>query len=799
MHRIKSSNLIFVGFITLVPFVLFWQWLIKGRVLYWGTLLLQFWPWHQLVKTSLLHGQWPLWNPLLGNGTPLLANLQSAVFYPPNLLYLIVPVEHGLTLSILLHLVLAGLLMYVYTRHLGFLPFAATVSALAYMLSGYIIGRNQFVSMVNAAAWFPLLLFLSDKLINRRKPIYIAGLAIAFANQLLAGHAQLWFYGLWLVGAYLIFRSYQQTSQHLTKLSFFDILRPIFKNIGLLALSVCLSLFIAAIQILPTAEFVVQSARSSGAERAFALTYSYWPWRFITLLMPDFFGHPAQGTYWGYANYWEDHAYIGVLPLILALVAIWHYLKERFWKNHQTISKDNTSPQLPQPLQIIPFFALLIPVSLLLALGQNTPIYLWVYDTIPGFSFFQAPARLLIWYTVAVAVLAGVGAQHFQSTPENRPNWRRLLAACIALTAVGFLGTSALTGRALAFLNATQSAGILLIISIILLLIRPEKAEREPLWQGVVILFIGIDLLLAAWPLLPMHSSAIYTKPITSAQAIKNQSNHHRFFVDDQFAYATIFYQYFQFKSFGPPDIEHNLDLKETLAPNFGVYANLPSVNNNDPLRVGHWERLVNELKQADKRQQSRLLSLMGAGYLINTVVDEPLPTIYTTDYFSIQAVPDVLPRAYFVSQPYIAQSNQQVIDRLRNPNFDPHQEVVIIQDEANKLINTSTSSVDFIPVSVQNSEAGQVQLTVSAPTPGFVVLTDTYYFGWQAEVNGQPAKILLANLAFRAVAIEAGQHTIDFYYRPLSFTFGLWTSIITCLIITGWLCVRISFRFHKK
>ena len=138
--------------IIILPLALFWRWLVLGEVLYWGTLLFQFWPWRQLVKMQILSGEWPLWNPLLGNGTPLLANLQSALFYPPNLLYLLLPVEQGLTLSVVLHLMLAGIFMYAYARQLELSPFAALLAALTFMFSGYLVGRTQFVSMINTAA-----------------------------------------------------------------------------------------------------------------------------------------------------------------------------------------------------------------------------------------------------------------------------------------------------------------------------------------------------------------------------------------------------------------------------------------------------------------------------------------------------------------------------------------------------------------------------------------------------------------------------------------------------------------------
>ncbi len=788
MNHLKSTKLLFISLIIMLPLILFWRWVLKGEVLYWGTLSFQFWPWHQLVKSSLLNGDWPLWNPLLGYGTPLLANLQSAVFYPFNLIYLFMPVEHALTLSVIIHLLLAGLFMYGYARQLGLLPFAASVSAISYMFSGYFVGRTQFISMINTLAWFPLLLLLSDKLVKQPGSKYMVGLALILAIQLLAGHAQLWFYGLWLVGAYLIFRGWQQTKEMVSSSSLSLRLRSLLKIITLLALAITLALLLTAVQILPTAEFVRQSARSGGTEQTFALTYSFWPWRLITLLAPNFFGHPAQDNYWGYANFWEDHAYIGVLPFILALLSIWQSLKAKFWRPALQYSKIQE--------EVVPFFAVLMPISLLLAMGWNTPIYVWVFNTVPGFSFFQAPARLLVWYTIAMTVLAGIGVHHFEVTAKNRPHWRRLLAACIALTATGFLGVFVLGGRSLTFLSAAQYTGILLVLAISLLLMRPEKQNsilsKEKMWQGGVVLFISVDLLLAAWPLVPTLPDTIYRQPVTSAAFLKTQGGDRRFLVDDGFAYNTIFNQYFRFKTYGPIEVDYILALRETLVPNFGVYAQLPAANNNDPLQVGRWKKLINLLDQADIKQQARLLSLMHVDYFINTSGEdnEAWPVMYESPDFSIKRVPDVLPRAYFVSQVYIATDETEVMARLTSPDFDPRQEVVIIGDKGLASVE-GTINNRFLAVQVNEVGPKQLQLKVNAPHAGFVVLTDTFYPGWQATVDNQHAQILAANLAFRAVRVEAGQHRLKFSYQPLSFQFGLGISLMTVLVLISWAVVK--------
>ncbi len=810
-HRRSTS--FFLVLIILLPCLLFWRWFFKGEVLFWGTLLLQFWPWHHLAAQGILAGEWPLWNPLLGNGAPLLANLQTAVFYPFNLLYLFLPVEHGLTLSVVLHLILAGLFMYLYTRRIGLLPFAATLAGLTYMLSGYIVGRTQFIPMVHAAAWYPLLLLLSENLATRRRALDVLWLGMILAIQLLAGHAQLWFYGLWLIGPYIWFRTQPAKSRPAPinpgetparRRNRLERLKPKIQNVALLGLAVSLAVLLSMVQLLPTAEFTTQSPRHSGAEHIFALTYSFWPWRLLTLLMPNFFGHPAEGNYWGYANYWEDHAYLGVLPFLLALLAVWDYVMGQVWgRGTSPLSGNTGTPHSDsisslkgktEPWRVVPFFAALVPISLVLAMGWNTPVYLWVFDFIPGFGFFQAPARLLIWYTVAMAVLAGLGVQYFKLTPPGRRGWQRLVVVALGLTLAGLAGSLVMAGRSRTFLLATTMLGLWLAASALLLLKQPRPGSilsiistskrifrTERLWQWIVLIFVAFDLLWAGWPLNPMLPADIYTRPAASADFLKTQPGNSRFFVDEEFDYAAKFDRYFRFSAFGPAEISYWQGLRETLIPNLGVYAGLASSNNYDPLVVGRWQRLVELLPEADEKLRARLLALLNVGYLIGSPAQSAWPTVYSNEAMAIRPVPETLPRAYFVPQAYPAKDETEVIARLTSPDFDYHREVIIMEQGFNLAAKTQAEVQETIGVvTVAEPTPNQVRLAVTAPSAGFVVLTDTFYPGWAVTVDGQPAHIWPANLAFRAVAVEAGTHEIVFSYRPRSFVIGLWVSLIT-------------------
>jgi hypothetical protein len=257
--------------------------------------------------------------------------------------------------------------------------------------------------------------------------------------------------------------------------------------------------------------------------------------------------------------------------------------------------------------------------------------------------------------------------------------------------------------------------------------------------------------------------------------------------VDEQFDYETKFEHYFRFSAFGPSEMAYWQGLKETLISNLGVYAALASANNFDPLVVGRWQQLINLLEDADETERVRLLALMNVGYYIDNPTRSVGPKLHKNGVMTIEQVPEPLPRAYFVPQAYQAKNEAEVIARLTSPEFDYRQEVIIM--EANLKIEakaeTETQETPGI-VTVAEQGTNQVALTVTAPTSGFVVLTDTFYPGWQATVDGQPARIWPANLAFRAVAVETGAHEIVFSYRPRSFTIGLWISAATLVAIVA-------------
>jgi hypothetical protein len=550
---------------------------------------------------------------------------------------------------------------------------------------------------------------------------------------------------------------------------------------GSLVLAVLGGIALAAIQLLPTAEFAAHSQRAGTlTDPEFAYGLSFWPWRLITLLAPNFFGNPALGGYWGRGTYWEETAYVGILPLLLATLAI-----VRWWQKQRRATSH--SERLP----LVPFWGLLALVSLVLALGEFTPIYRFVFEYVPGFGYFQAPARLMIGYALGIAMLAGTGADTLRIGYRARTVLRIVLVAALGL------GLAALGARLLSanippsFGNSTARLGLTLVLAagLLLLLGRQLRGRR---WQATAVALIVADLLVFGWPLAPGTDPEIYHRPVASASFLAYQPPG-RIYV--AYPYARKMYDtYVSLQAYGPADPDYLQGLRESQIPNLGAVQGLYGVENYDPLTVGlyHdlWDRLEGERDQPpDLREILPILNLFGARYVINdTVPDQtPLTPIYDAGPYILRN-DAALPEAYFVSTARIVEDVETRLEILADPDLDSRSEVLLSKAPSAATLNpTGTTQPSPEPlISLDREGPAKVRIHVDTEQPGYLVLADTYYPGWRAKIDGKETEIFPANHAFRAVAIEAGVHTVVFHYAPPSFQIGAWVTLTSVLILAG-------------
>lgn len=182
----------------------------------------------------------------------------------------------------------------------------------------------------------------------------------------------------------------------------------------------------------------------------------------------------------------------------------------------------------------------------------------------------------------------------------------------------------------------------------------------------------------------------------------------------------------------------------------------------------------------------SRYLDLLNVKYVLTTAtLAEPgLRLVYDGEVRIYERV-TALPRAFLVSRARLV-SDGAALAALREPAFDPRREVVLeapgqIQGQARDQLQLATQGATGSEgeARIERYEPSKVSIVTRSDEPAYLVLADSYFPGWRAEVDGQPTVLYRANHNFRAVQVPAGEHVVAFKYSPDSFMLGLFVSFV--------------------
>lgn len=733
------------------PLLLFIWVLISGRAFFWGTPALQFIPWRELAWRELMAGELPLWNALNGMGAPLLANYQLAFWYPPGWLNFLfewiggtVWMAWSMTLSLVLHLAWAGygtarLLRYLHVGELG-----QVIAGLAFSLCGYLISRAGFSSIIWTAAWMPWVILGLVSLANPdEKKVFRSSFFLPAAFMLLAGHAQTATYIFVLGGVWGLLEALREKK-----------FKGVIRFIGLVVINGCLAIGLAAVQLIPTAEYLIHSQRATAVSFDYAMNYSFWPWHFLNLLSPEFFGNPGLGDYWGFGAYWEDAVYCGLVPLLLAISTIRYFRKK------------DTEEKIGQCLRpVVLFLWGVIFVTVLLALGENLPIFPWLYRNIPGFDMFQAPARMMIWVVFSIALLAGIGMDGWER--PQKTGLVRLKRSTAIFVAV-ILGTVCvwvvLPNIDASFIRAGIWIGIVGSAACLIALQQPMEAGtiRHDRWQWFALSLVCLDLIAAGFFLNPTVPMSFYYG--NTEVGVREG----RIWLSSADEYALKFDRFLRFDSFIA--LEDWENMIEVLLPNSNIYSGQSMVNNFDPMIPGNYTVWIDWVNQLAENDNNRALDLMDVSIVIN--VDEVTQQVEFIEHST---------GSYFwtatCAQAVDSQAN--ALQSLESRLQDDVLPFIIVGED---ITHTGTCEINPLPTS--NIEINQqanslTSMTVNMTSAGWLMVSDTMYPGWTATIDGSGAQIHSAYGIFKSVWVEAGRHEIEFRYQPISFYSGLGISLL--------------------
>jgi hypothetical protein len=493
--------------------------------------------------------------------------------------------------------------------------------------------------------------------------------------------------------------------------------------LGWAAGAVALAAAVAALQLVPTAELLLSSQRGSGVERDYALNFSYAPVRALNLFAPFAFGSPADGTYYTNGVFFEDAVYVGLLPLIAALVALLKWP----WRRRAA-----------DPLaRAVAFFGCILLAALLLALGTYTPLFPFLFDHVPTFDLFQAPVRWHLWTVFALAALSAIGVTWW----VRGGSWsRRSVAFTGAALAVGVVGSLALTDSSpalAALLRAVVTASALAFAAVVLTLLKPAPGKRSVRgWSAAVLLIVAVDLVWAGWGLNPTTSAEFYDSRPTEATG--------RAFWPKDVLDAVMYDTHLRVDDYRmtPAQIEA---YRTSGLPNLNLLDGASLFNDFDPLLVGGHARFLALLNAQPTDALPRAAGIAG-------VYDEA---------GALQPVADSnTPLAWLVTSGCYAEGDDAAL-RLMAADWNPYQQVILAGE------GSCAAPQDTPAGAVQSASDDLTTFEVDVVADGWLVVAATWYPGWTAQVDGAPVSIERANLAFRAVPLTTGRHTVTFDYAP--------------------------------
>lgn len=270
--------------------------------------------WKKLIINSLKSNNIPLWNQFSYSGYPLLANFQSGVFNPFNILMTIFGSIYGWAFIIFCQFFLSTLNMYLYLKELYKDKTSSIIGAVSYGFSGFAIVWSQFATAGFAMIWLPLIFLNIERFFKTNNLKYLFFLSPLYFLLMTSGHFQALIYGCLFSGFYFLWKLINNSKKTKTKIIFF-------------AISVILGIALMAIQLLPTVELSKYSVRFF---ENYISGYNYGLIsldRIVTFFAPDYFGNPSTINFWGSSNYFETIIYMGIIAIFSFIFSIFNFKK----------------------------------------------------------------------------------------------------------------------------------------------------------------------------------------------------------------------------------------------------------------------------------------------------------------------------------------------------------------------------------------------------------------------------------------------------------------------------------------
>ena len=764
MSAHRRTDAIALAILLSILALLFIDVLLGYNALYLRDIAHYYYPAKHVLRTIVLGGEFPYWNPLLAAGQPMAANPEHEVFYPLTWLILLPSYDFGFRLLLVLHVHICAWTMYALLRSFKASAPAAFLGALSFALGGVVLSSLTLLPILFVLAWLPLTCLFTRRFLLERRPRDFALAALFLGLQMLVGEPTTVAQTGFLLGAYAIAVGIRERSA-----------KPLLK-VALISIA---ALCVAAVMIVPAADHAVDSIRARGFAFQFVTTWSMPPARAAELVFPNVFGHhnPDRNLYWGGTLYDRGTPFfLSVYPgLFIAALCL---------------------TGLVLRLRGAALTASIFAVSWLLAIGHHTPLWQWMYAAGLARSV-RYPEKFLLMGVFAATVF---GARVFDrllggDEPVRRAALR--VTAAIAALAALFAAIALTPMHAKLFITLwkprpaelaemlvrSRSAWIVaaLFATLFALLLRNFPRVRTNVWLALATLFVLLDLGLLFPELAPRMPSSYFTEPPLLARQLPARRDDWRFMhVVEWQTQDTVFRPFMA----GPELywIRRNA-LRPMMPARWGIRTVMEADYDQTALQpTSDFVEVVNFLARGRPDWPDLIAPMANARFL----------------------------GSYEDPQRALAQVNgdRRIVQPVRitplgqNPRYWFAEQVIPVrdlEDFAGKLATAqSTRGIAYItrqpPTANRQPAKGSVRsvretantarLETDAEGPAFLVISVTPHKYWRITVDGAETEAVIVNAGFQGIAVPRGRHVIEMRYRNPLITAGAAISLASLLAL---------------
>ena len=690
----------------------------------------QLYLWRIITTDNIKSWTIPLWNPYSFSGTPHLANFQTAIFSWITPLFFLISQIDAWTIYYLSDALLTVIFTYFLLRQWKLTKKSSFFGGLIYSYSLYLmVWRVHLNNIPQTAMFLPLILLGIER---KNSLLLIFSMTFAF----LSGHIQTFLY--------------------ITSLSFFYSL--FLKRTKMFLLAGIITIGLTAVQWLSTAEISMFAPRLvTSAQYIFDTALQPIQW-FVTIFAPDFYGNQATRNFWFSGSYFEKASYVGVITLFFTLVAFFQRKIIQNWR--------------------IRFFIVAAFLSILLSL-KISPIQ-WFYSLNFPIIGTAVPTRILLIFTFSISMLGAFGFNYFT---QNKIVFNKIIKPTLLLTIIyGFLWIMAIMGKYTIAQRNLILPSVMLVGVFILTTLIIKLGKIKNILLIIIIILSVFDLFYYGWKFTPFVNRQLVYPKTSVFTWLNNKGGINRFFgVEDGY-----------------------------IDTNYALSSRLFSPEGYDPLFIGRYGELVNasyfgQLKKEIPRSdvnipkiddvykftensyRRKLMQLLGIKYIVDKddlgqkgdfkaenykFNPELFNLVWQDGKWKIYEYKEALPRFFLANSYETIVDKQQIINKLLNNNVDLKQTVILEEKipAFNNLLNKETASF----VEMEYYQPNQAKFKVSTNTDKILFLSDNYYPGWKAYMDGKETKIYRADYTFRAIVVPTGVHTVIFSYEPWTFKIGM-------------------------